>query len=148
MSYLSKSFFYTVAGAAAALTFASTGQAQTVLTLGDIYAQDHSNSLAEQRFAELVEEKTNGEVKIEVYVDSVLGNERELAESVVVETAVVRHHLQVVDTGVQQGVDEHRRGATDTEAADGERCTTGDVGHGLDGRPDHLVHVTSPRVRA
>ncbi len=73
-------------GALSALALmASTGlaQAETTLTLGDIYAADHSNTLADKRFAELVAERTNGDVKIEVYSDATLGNERELAESVV-----------------------------------------------------------------
>lgn len=73
-------------GALAALVVTAgtvPAQAETTLTLGDIYAADHSNTLADKRFAELVAERTNGEVKIEVYGDSTLGNERELAESVV-----------------------------------------------------------------
>jgi TRAP-type transport system periplasmic protein len=71
---------------AAVVAFASASSAQTVLKLGDIYAQNHSNSLADNRFAELVEKKTNGSVKIEVYVDATLGNEREIAESVMAGT--------------------------------------------------------------
>ncbi len=79
-----KKRFLTGALTAFALT-ASTAlaQAETTLTLGDIYAVDHSNTLADKRFAELVAERTKGEVKIEVYGDATLGNERELAESVV-----------------------------------------------------------------
>ncbi|WP_445503417.1 TRAP transporter substrate-binding protein [Microvirga sp. G4-2] len=73
-------------GTAAMVTFTSASSAQTVLKLGDIYAQTHSNSLADKRFAELVEKKTNGAVKVEVYLDSTLGNERELAESVIAGT--------------------------------------------------------------
>jgi len=70
--------------AALALTAGTTlVHAETTLNLGDIYAADHSNTLADKRFAELVAERTNGEVKIEVYGDATLGNERELAESVV-----------------------------------------------------------------
>jgi tripartite ATP-independent transporter DctP family solute receptor len=70
--------------AALALTAGTTlARAETTLNLGDIYAADHSNTLADKRFAELVAERTNGEVKIEVYGDATLGNERELAESVV-----------------------------------------------------------------
>lgn len=73
-------------GALAALSIAvgaTYAHAQTTLTLGDIYAADHSNTLADKRFADLVAERTNGEVKIEVFSDATLGNERELAESVV-----------------------------------------------------------------
>src|SRR5690606_32403203 len=73
-------------GALTALSLASgttLAQAETTLNLGDIYAADHSNTLADKRFADLVAERTNGELKIEVYGDATLGNERELAESVV-----------------------------------------------------------------
>jgi tripartite ATP-independent transporter DctP family solute receptor len=77
-----KRFLFAAAAALTALGL-SSAQAQTVLKLGDIYAKNHSNSMAADRFAELVAKKTGGEVKIEVYVDSSLGNERELAESVV-----------------------------------------------------------------
>ncbi len=59
------------------------GAAQAVtLRLGDIYAESHSNSKGAYKFAELVNQKTNGQVKVEVFVDSKLGNEREEAESV------------------------------------------------------------------
>lgn len=73
-------------GALTALALAAgttLAQAETTLTLGDIYAADHSNTLADKRFAELVAERSKGEIKIEVYSDATLGNERELAESVV-----------------------------------------------------------------
>lgn len=79
-----KKRFLTCLGVGMALTLASfTASAQTVFTFGDIYAQDHSNSLAGKRFAELVNERSKGALKIETYFDSSLGNEREIAESVV-----------------------------------------------------------------
>lgn len=79
-----KKRFLMSAMTALALTAGVTmAQAETTLTLGDIYAADHSNTLADKRFAELVAERSKGEVNIEVYSDATLGNERELAESVV-----------------------------------------------------------------
>jgi tripartite ATP-independent transporter DctP family solute receptor len=79
-----KKRFLMSAMTALALTAGVTmAQAETTLTLGDIYAADHSNTLADKRFAELVAERSKGEVSIEVYSDATLGNERELAESVV-----------------------------------------------------------------
>jgi len=76
--------FLTAAVAVAALlALAPQASAQTLITLGDIYAATHSNSVGETRFAELVAERSKGELKIETYFDSTLGNERELAESVV-----------------------------------------------------------------
>lgn len=81
---LAKKRFLLGALTALALTAgAPLAQAETMLTLGDIYAADHSNTLADKRFAELVAERSKGELKIEVYGDATLGNERELAESVV-----------------------------------------------------------------
>lgn len=70
---------------AAAMVFTSA-QSQEVLVLADIYAEDHSNSLGDIRFKELVEERSNGELQIELYFDATLGSERELAESVVAGT--------------------------------------------------------------
>ena len=74
-------------GLAAILAVGTTAAyAQVTFTLGDIYARDHSNSLADDMFAKLVNERSNGEIKVEVYIDATLGNERELAESVVAGT--------------------------------------------------------------
>jgi tripartite ATP-independent transporter DctP family solute receptor len=76
-------------GAALATLMAWTAptQAQTVtLKLGEIYAAGHSNTMAAVRLAELVSQKTNGTLKIDVFADSKLGNERELAESTVAGT--------------------------------------------------------------
>lgn len=79
-----KKRFLTGAVAALALSVSSMmALAETKLTLGDIYAADHSNTLADRKLADLVAERTNGEVKIEIFADATLGNERELAESVV-----------------------------------------------------------------
>jgi tripartite ATP-independent transporter DctP family solute receptor len=72
---------------AALAAFAAPASAQTVtLKLGEIYAASHSNTMAANRLAELVSQKTNGALKIDVFADSKLGNERELAESAVAGT--------------------------------------------------------------
>lgn len=52
----------------------------TVLKLGHALPADHTVDKASKRFAELVEEKTEGEVKVEVLPASQLGNEREMLE--------------------------------------------------------------------
>ncbi|CAO3433426.1 TRAP transporter substrate-binding protein [Azospirillum doebereinerae] len=75
-----------VAGALTLFAYAPAGSAQTVLKLGEIYAATHSNGMAVQRFAELVGKKSNGTVKVEVFLDSTLGSEREIAESLVAGT--------------------------------------------------------------
>ena len=77
------------------LGFPASGGAQTVtLKFGDIYAESHSNSKGAFKFAELVSQKTKGQVKIDVFVDSKLGNEREQAEGVVAGT------LDIVASGL------------------------------------------------
>ncbi len=66
----------------AALWWPQLAAAQAVtLRFGDIYAESHSNSKGAFKFAELVNQKSNGQIKVEVFVDSKLGNEREQAES-------------------------------------------------------------------
>jgi TRAP-type transport system periplasmic protein len=78
-----KRFLLSAFVAVGLLAGGQAASAQTTFTLGDIYAAEHSNTLADKRFAELVAQRTNGAVKIEVYGDANLGNEREIAESVV-----------------------------------------------------------------
>lgn len=79
----------------ASLTVPEGTWAQTVtLKFGDIYAESHSNSKGVFKFAELVGQKTNGQVKIDAFVDSKLGNEREQAEGVVAGT------LDIVASGL------------------------------------------------
>ncbi|WP_028306421.1 TRAP transporter substrate-binding protein [Desulfitibacter alkalitolerans] len=51
-----------------------------VLKLGHIVSDEDIWHKAAQRFAELVDEKTNGTVKIELYPNSTLGNDRDMAE--------------------------------------------------------------------
>jgi TRAP-type transport system periplasmic protein len=77
------------------LVLPGSGVAQTVtLKFGDIYAESHSNSKGVFKFAELVSQKTKGQVKIDAFVDSKLGNEREQAEGVVAGT------LDIVASGL------------------------------------------------
>lgn len=82
-------FAWLAAMVAGSVTWLPAGRASAqVLTLkfGDIYAESHSNSKGAFKFAELVSLKTGGQVKIDVFVDSKLGNEREMAEGVVAGT--------------------------------------------------------------
>ena len=80
---IQKRFLSLLGGVAFAAATLATANAQETIVLGDIYAADHSNSVAEAYFADLVKERSNGELIIENYFDSTLGNERELAEGVV-----------------------------------------------------------------
>ncbi|MCO6391803.1 DctP family TRAP transporter solute-binding subunit [Aliihoeflea aestuarii] len=53
---------------------------QTVLKAGHGTQTGHPTHLALVRFAELVDEKTGGEIKVEIYPDRQLGEEREMVE--------------------------------------------------------------------
>jgi tripartite ATP-independent transporter DctP family solute receptor len=58
------------------------GEAQTTLRLGNIYPDKHSLGQQAHYFAQEVDKRTGGKVKIQVFNDSVLGSEREQAEGV------------------------------------------------------------------
>jgi tripartite ATP-independent transporter DctP family solute receptor len=51
-----------------------------VLKLGHIQTEKHVWHKGAQKFAELVEQKTDGQVKIEIYPNSTIGNDRDMAE--------------------------------------------------------------------
>lgn len=55
---------------------------QQTLRLGNIYPDKHSLGQQAHFFAREVERRTGGKVKIQVFNDAVLGNEREMAEGV------------------------------------------------------------------
>ncbi len=61
--------------------FASPALAEVVLKAGHVLAPVHPYHIGMEKFAELVAAKTNGEVKVEVFHSSQLGNERELVEA-------------------------------------------------------------------
>ncbi|MFZ4451660.1 TRAP transporter substrate-binding protein [Salibacterium aidingense] len=65
------------AGSSSGTTEASS---VTTLRLGHIQNEDHAWHLGSQRFAELVEEKTNGSVEVDLYPSSTLGSDRDLVE--------------------------------------------------------------------
>ena len=66
--------------AALATTLALPAAAETVIKAGHGTTTGHPTHFALVRFAELVSEKTNGDVKVEVYPDRQLGEEREMVE--------------------------------------------------------------------
>ncbi|MGJ9457764.1 TRAP transporter substrate-binding protein [Oceanobacillus sp. CF4.6] len=51
------------------------------LRLGQVKAASHAVSLGIDKFAELVEEKSDGEIMIETFHDGLIGNDREVIES-------------------------------------------------------------------
>ncbi|RCK46516.1 hypothetical protein TH25_16820 [Thalassospira profundimaris] len=66
--------------AAFATLAAGPVEAKTRLTLANSLSADHPTSTALQQFADEVKERTNGEVTIRLYLNAVLGSEREVLE--------------------------------------------------------------------
>ncbi len=61
---------------------ATTASAETVLKLSEVHAEGYPTALADHEFARLVEEKTEGRVKIEVFTGGTLyGQETEAIEA-------------------------------------------------------------------
>ena len=58
----------------------------TVLQLGTTVNEQDSFQVAAEKFAELVEERTNGAYKIEIYPNGTLGGERDMPESMQMDT--------------------------------------------------------------
>ncbi|BCN32592.1 TRAP transporter substrate-binding protein DctP [Anaeromicropila herbilytica] len=54
----------------------------TTLIMTDVQQNDHPTALSSDKFASLVEEKTHGQVKIEVYHGSALGSEAEQSQQI------------------------------------------------------------------
>ncbi len=65
--------------AIAALTVGQA-EAKTRLTLANSLSADHPTSTALQQFADEVKERTDGEVTIQLFLNAVLGSEREVLE--------------------------------------------------------------------
>lgn len=72
-----------VLGAAVLLSLAACqmASAETVLQLGTTVNEQDSFQVAAEKFAELVEERTNGEYKIEIYPNGTLGGESDMLDS-------------------------------------------------------------------
>ncbi len=58
----------------------STGEAEYSIRVGHVLADTHPYEYGLLRFAELVSEKTNGAVEVDVFANSQLGNERDMIE--------------------------------------------------------------------
>jgi len=65
------------------ISFLSTDAKSVTLKLGNKEADIHHESLALKRFAELVEEKTNGEIKVDCYFNEALGKPNVQLENVI-----------------------------------------------------------------
>jgi len=62
----------------------SQGQSgpQLVLKLAENQPEDYPTTIGDKEFARIVEEKTNGRIKIEVYAGGQLGDEKSVIEAV------------------------------------------------------------------
>ena len=69
------------AAAALAMTVSMAVSAETVLQLGTTVNEQDSFQVAAEKFAELVEEKTDGEYKIEIFPNGTLGGESDMLDS-------------------------------------------------------------------
>ncbi len=64
------------------LGLASAASAQTVLQLAEVHAPGYPTALADEEFARLVEERTEGRVKVEVFLNGTLyGSEKDSLEA-------------------------------------------------------------------
>ena len=66
---------------AALMCLCATASAETVLKLGTTVNEQDSFQVAAVKFAELVNERTNGAYKIEIYPNGVLGGESDMLDS-------------------------------------------------------------------
>lgn len=82
-----KKIFCAAALMTMALSVTGCGKNTNVTTfiMADVQEGDHPTALACDKFAELVEQKTNGRIKIEVYHGSTLGTEAEQLKQVAVD---------------------------------------------------------------
>jgi len=75
------------------------GQDQIVLKLGHVLNETSPFHIGAEEFAKKVEEKSNGQIKIEIYPSAQLGNDRELAEGLQMGTV----DMSVSDTSTITG---------------------------------------------
>lgn len=71
----------TLALAAVAVAMSFGASAQTVLRFGHPDAPTHPIQISGEHFAKLIEERTDGRYKVEIYGQNTIGNQRELIES-------------------------------------------------------------------
>lgn len=79
---------------------ADSGEAEYVLKLGDVLAEDHPHSQSYYWFADRVAELTGGKVKVEVYVNSSLGNQSDLVEGLSLGTVQIAKSMTTGPVGL------------------------------------------------
>ncbi|WP_161555889.1 TRAP transporter substrate-binding protein [Mangrovicoccus ximenensis] len=80
MKTLSTKFAILAATAAVSAVTAGAADAKVRLKLANALAEDHPTSVVLQQFADEVEERTDGEVVFRLFLNGVLGSEREVLE--------------------------------------------------------------------
>jgi tripartite ATP-independent transporter DctP family solute receptor len=65
---------------------AMSAEKQMVIKVAHVHVPEHPTSIGCLRFAKLIEERTKGQVKVQVYPTSQMGNERELYEALMMGT--------------------------------------------------------------
>ena len=86
---------------AAAMTLSVAAASATTLKLSEVHAEGYPTTLADQEFARLIEEKTEGRIKVEVYSGGQLyGEETGSIEAlqlgdIVISTDAVQHDMDV-----------------------------------------------------
>lgn len=88
---MKKKYFLLIIGLVLSITLIACGQSgdsdgAKVLKLAHTQASTHPSHISMQRFAELVSEKTNGEIEVEIFPNGVLGDERKYVENLQVGT--------------------------------------------------------------
>ena len=78
---MKKSIRLLTLAAAMTLGLTAAASAETVLQLGTTVNEQDSFQVAAEKFAELVDEKTGGEYKIEIYPNGTLGGESDMLDS-------------------------------------------------------------------
>ena len=78
---MKKSMKLLTLAAAFTLGLATAAAAETTLQLGTTVNEQDSFQVAAEKFAELIDEKTNGEYKIEIYPNGTLGGESDMLDS-------------------------------------------------------------------
>ncbi len=81
------------------VAISSTAWAVTVLRLGHAVTTEHPYHLGAVRFAQLIEKRTNGAIKIKIFPNRQLGNERDMVEGLQLGTI----DLVVTSTGPLSG---------------------------------------------
>jgi tripartite ATP-independent transporter DctP family solute receptor len=94
---LSRKRFLLAAAALFVLTAApAIAQRKTVINLGHVFAPNHTMHEASLKFAQLVDQKTRGQVEVRIHPSSTLGHERECIEGMQLGTV----DMSLVSAGV------------------------------------------------